>query len=136
MIAPYTLAWIALALIAIGNGTLRQFVYGPYLSELAAHQVSTLTGMILTFVFVWLMHRAWPIDSSRTAWKIGLLWLVMTVLFEFGFGRFLAGHSWSRLLADYNLLQGRVWAVFLVWILVLPRIVHRVSKRKGVDSRI
>ena len=128
MVTRYALFWPALAVIAIINGTLRQFAYGPYMAELAAHQVSTVTGMLLTGVAVWALNRAWPIGSAKAAWTIGFGWLLMTITFEFGFGHYIAGHSWSRLLADYDLLEGRVWSLFLAWIAVLPYVIWRTAR--------
>lgn len=129
MVARYLLFWPVLAVIAIINGTLRQFAYGPHMAELAAHQLSTLTGMLFTGLAVRALHRAWPIGSSREAWIIGACWLLMTIAFEFGFGHYVAGHSWSRLLADYNLADGRVWSLFLAWIAVLPYLAWRIAHR-------
>jgi hypothetical protein len=40
----YLLAWTGLAVIAVLNGTLRVTVFLPYMNDLSAHQVSTLTG--------------------------------------------------------------------------------------------
>jgi hypothetical protein len=117
-----------LAVAAILNGVLRESTYGKSVSELAAHQISTVTAIILTGIVVWLFHRAWPLESARQAWTVGLLWFVMTIVFEFGFGHFVAGHSFSRLVADYNLLQGRVWALFLVWITVMPYMLFKLSR--------
>ncbi|MDX1489006.1 MAG: hypothetical protein R3268_12435, partial [Acidiferrobacterales bacterium] len=54
-------------------------------------------------------------------------WLVLTVAFEFGFGHYIAGHSWERLFADYNIMQGRVWSLFLVWMLILPFVVFMLA---------
>ena len=48
MITRYLFFWLILAIVAILNGTLRQFVYGPHMPELAAHQLSTVTGILLT----------------------------------------------------------------------------------------
>ena len=129
MVIRYLFLWFALALIGIGNGVLRESTYGNRVPELAAHQISTFTGMLLTGLFVWLVHRRWPIAGVLHAWFIGLCWLVLTIAFEFVFGRLVIGHSWERLLADYNILSGRLWAVFLLWILVLPVLVHRRSRR-------
>ena len=39
---------------------------------------------------------------------IGLFWVTITVVFEFGFGHYVVKHSWEHLIADYNLLKGRV----------------------------
>ena len=127
MITRYLLFWLILAVVAIANGTLRQATYGRHLSDLAAHQLSTLTGILLTGAVVWVLHRFWPIGSAKEAWVIGACWLMMTVIFEFGFGHFVAGHSWSLLLADYNLFAGRVWSLFLVWITVVPYVTWRHS---------
>jgi hypothetical protein len=120
----YLLVWLLLAVVAIGNGIVRQATYGKLLPELSAHQLSTLTALLAAWAVVWLANRRWPIASAAHAWKIGAAWLLMTVLFEFGFGHYVAGHSWERLLADYNLLEGRVWLLFLAWITVLPRFVY------------
>jgi apolipoprotein N-acyltransferase len=46
--------------------------------------------------------------------------LLATIAFEFGFGHFVAGHSWSKLLADYNVFNGRLWLLVLVWITIMP----------------
>ena len=131
MFAKYLLAWLLLAVIAIANGIIRQATYGRLLPELAAHQVSTVTAIAATGLAVWRVHRARPIASSAEAWAIGAAWLVMTVLFEFGFGHYVAGHSWPKLLADYNLLEGRLWSLFLAWILVLPVVVFTIAGRAG-----
>jgi len=127
LVLKYTIAWLALAIIAVINGSVREFTYAKYVSELAAHQISTLSGIVLTGLFVWFLNRIWPIQSTAQAWTIGAIWFAMTILFEFGFGHFIAGHSWAQLFADYNLLAGRIWAVFLIWILVLPSVIRKFA---------
>ncbi len=127
MISRYLFFWLILAVVAIANGVLRQATYGRHMSDLAAHQLSTLTGILLTGGVVWALNRFRPIHSANAAWIIGVCWLLMTVVFEFGFGHYVAGHSWSRLCADYNLLEGRVWSLFLAWITVLPYVTWRLS---------
>jgi hypothetical protein len=123
LIAKYMLVWFLLAIVAIANGVVRQSTYGKILSSLAAHQVSTLTAILASGTLVWFINGVWPIETSTQAWTIGAIWLVSTIAFEFGFGHWVAGHSWEALLADYNLMQGRVWSLFLLWIAVLPWVV-------------
>lgn len=127
MVLRYILCWFLLAVVAIANGVLRQMTYGKTLSELAAHQISTATAILFTGAVVWLFGQKWPISSSQQAWTIGFLWLGLTIAFEFGFGHFVAGHSWQRLFADYNLFAGRVWSLFLVWITIMPYVFFRLS---------
>ena len=129
MFVRYLLFWLLLAVVAIANGVLRQAVYSPFVSALAAHQISTLTGIVFTGALVFWLNRKWPIESAPQAWRIGACWLVMTIAFEFGFGHFVAGHPWPALMADYDLPSGRIWPLFLLWILVLPYVALRFGRR-------
>lgn len=42
------------------------------------------------------------------------MWMILTVVFEFSFGHYVVGGSWSKLLSDYNILDGRVWSLFIL----------------------
>lgn len=123
----FILAWIPMVLIAIANGMIREATYGKQLSDLRAHQISTLTGVFLFGVYIWGLTHVLSITSTGQAVAIGLLWLAMTVAFEFLFGHYVAKHSWSTLLADYNLLQGRLWVVVLVWVAIAPLIFYNLG---------
>ena len=120
------LVWFLLAIVAVTNGIIRQSTYGKSVSDLAAHQISTVTAILASGALVWIVSGFWPMQSAAQAWTIGLLWLVMTVAFEFGFGHYVAGHSWNRLLADYNIFNGRVWSLFLVWVTILPYVIFQL----------
>jgi hypothetical protein len=124
----YVLAWFPMVAIAIANGVVREAWYGKYLSELAAHQISTLIAVILFGVYIWFILRIWGPASAAEAIRIGLLWLAMTVPLEFLFGHYVAEHSWERLLHDYNLLAGRVWLLVLVWVTVAPYLFFRIRR--------
>ncbi len=121
----YVIFWLPMVLIAIANGLLREWSYGNYISELRAHQLSTLTGIVLFGLYIWLILRWFPPASAGQALAIGLIWLGLTVAFEFVFGHYVAGHSWSRLGQDYNLAAGRVWVLVLVWLTVAPSVFYR-----------
>jgi hypothetical protein len=127
----YALGWFGLMVLAIINGIARNSLYGPSMSELTAHQVSTATGIALVLAATWLMNRRWVIPDKKTAQAIGVMWLMATIVFEFGFGHYVIGHSWDRLLRDYNLLEGRVWLLFLAATTVIPYIVHLMDKRQN-----
>jgi predicted membrane protein len=127
MLAKYLLVWFLLAIVGITNGIIRQSTYGKSLSDLSAHQVSTVTAILASGTLVWFINRFWPIESSTQAWSIGIIWLVLTVAFEFGFGHYIARHSWEHLFADYNLMNGRVWSLFLIWIAIMPFVIFKLS---------
>jgi hypothetical protein len=119
--AVYLAFWLVLMILAIANGLLREATFGKSLPELRSHQLSTLTGILLMSAAVGLLAQVWrPPVSASQALAIGAAWLVFTLAFEFLFGRYVAGHSWQKLLQDYNLFAGRVWPVFLAWVFFLP----------------
>jgi hypothetical protein len=124
----YVIAWIPMVLIGVGNGILRVSTYGKHMEEMRAHQVSTLTGAVLMGLYVYALNRVFEFASGRQAIAAGLMWVAMTVGFEFTFGHYVAGHEWSRLLRDYDLSSGRLWSVFLIWLLFAPYIFYRLGR--------
>jgi hypothetical protein len=121
----YSIAWLGLMVIGILNGMLRVTGYQKYMPEIRAHQLSCFTGICFIGLAVFSLNRAWPIDSSRQAFLIGLIWLVLTIVFEFGFGRFIMRHPWKKLVYDYRIDKGRLWLVVLTWVFSAPLFMHR-----------
>lgn len=126
----YFLAWFPIIFLAVANGTLRELGYKQFVGDLAAHWISTIVLILLFAGYLWGIGLRWKIESSRQAWTIGGMWLTMTVLFEFGFGHYIMGHPWEKLLHDYNVLQGRVWVLVLVAILLGPPLSTRWQRMR------
>ena len=124
-IAKYIAAWFVMLLVSIANGAARDFTYGKQMSELAAHQLSTLTSVLLLGAVIFAFVHFFPPASGQEAIFIGLFWMVLTIAFEFLFFHFVGGHSWAQLLANYNILEGRVWVVVLAWVAVAPYVFFR-----------
>lgn len=55
----------------------------------------------------------------------------MTLAFEFGFGHYIAGTPWSELVADYDLLQGRLWVLVPFTMMLAPAAVARLPRGRG-----
>ena len=119
----YFLAWFPMVLIAIANGTARDLWYRRYTSELTAHQISTITGVVLFGAYIRFIIRTWRPASPEMALEIGLLWLALTLAFEFGLGR-ARGIAWSTLLRDYNLFSGRLWILILLVVTFAPTLFY------------
>ena len=124
MIWKYTLAWFGLMVIAVLNGALRTLVYGKRMPELRAHQISCFTGIFLIGIAVYFLNKIWPLETGIQSLIIGLLWLVMTVLFEFGFGHFIMKHPWEKLFHDYRMDKGRLWILVLLWTAIVPYVIY------------
>lgn len=123
----YLIAWFVMLLVSVANGALRQFTFGKYLDETSAHQISTVIGILLLGIVIRAYVRCYPPDSGRQALLIGLLWMTLTVAFEFLFFHYAGGRSWSELLANYYLFEGRVWVAVLAWIAIAPYVFFRLK---------
>ncbi|HEU5339218.1 MAG TPA: hypothetical protein VFU39_08030 [Sulfuricaulis sp.] len=131
----YIPAWVRMLFIAIANGVLRQVWYAKYLSALQARLLSTLIGALLIGIYIWGFVRSWEPASARQTVVIGMVWLGLTMTFEFLFGHFVAGHSWPRLLQDYNLLAGGLWSL-LLWVAVTPYFFYRINLKSRPINKI
>lgn len=123
------LAWLAMLLVSVLNGIARDAGYGRNLDPLFAQQLSTLYGMTMLGMVIAAYSWRWPFGSAAAAGRAGLLWVVMTVAFEFLFFHYITGHPWAELLANYNLAAGRLWVLLLAWIAVAPAVFHSLFTR-------
>ncbi len=117
--------WVAMLLVSIANGALRDFTYGPILSERSAHQLSTLCSALLLGTIIRHFCRRAGLERGPWALAVGGGWVGLTVAFEFLFFHYVGGHSWSALLANYNLAAGRLWVLLLLWIGLAPSLFSR-----------
>jgi hypothetical protein len=124
-------AWVGGSVLGIANGVIREVVYKDRVGELTANQISAATLIALLALFFWVLERRWPIPTIRSALAIGAIWVVLTVLFEFGFGHYVDGKSWSELLANYNLADGNLWTPVLLWIALGPAAMRQLRKRRS-----
>jgi cytochrome c oxidase assembly factor CtaG len=132
MIRKYIYAWFGMMLLAIINGTARDFLYKPFTGDLAAHQISTVILIILFAGYFFWVTMIWPIHSEKEAWLIGIVWFLMTEGFEFGLG-LMRGLSWDQLFHAYNLAAGQVWLFIPVWVLIGPLVFFRYWRKKISD---
>jgi hypothetical protein len=123
----YFIAWFPLVVLGLLNATIRQVVYARYISELQAHQISTLTICVLFGIYTWALSGFWKLSSPGQAIGVGLMWMVLTIAFEFVFGHYVLGDSWGSLLRAYNILEGRVWGLFILWVGLAPCVFYRIN---------
>jgi hypothetical protein len=82
--------------------------------------------MLVIYAFVGQLHE---IPSISDLILIGVIWLIITVAFEFGFFHYVMGKPWETLLADYNVLRGRIWVLVLATVLLGQIIVGTLVSR-------
>jgi hypothetical protein len=90
------------------------------MSELHAHQLSTVISILLLGTVMWAFTFRYPSSSIKAALLLGTLWAGLTLAFEFLFFHYVGKHSWAELLANYDVLHGRIWVLVVLWLFIAP----------------
>lgn len=129
MLLKYSFAWFGMMIIAIINGSVRDFGYATLVSEQAAHQISTITLILFFAAWYRFLTLKWPIESSKQAWKIGTIWLILTLTFETVIGLTLTGLSPAEIIQHYNIFSGNLWVLIPFWTFTGPWIFYSIQKK-------
>ena len=123
------LVWLVMMGVEFCHGALRTLFLFPMLGDYAARQVSVFTGSIL-IVFVAYIFIHWiRAGSAVSQIAVGVLWLILTVSFEAGFGHYIFKLPWEAVLEDFNLLKGRLMPLGLLVLTFSPMIATRLRER-------
>jgi hypothetical protein len=123
------LAWTALPFAAVANGALRDLSYGKRMSETASHSLAVAPLAVVVRLWAGLAARRWPLRSRRSALGVGVVWLALTLAFEFGLGK-ARGMPADKMLADYDVRRGRLWPLALLAVAAAPLLAYR-RRREG-----
>ena len=123
------LAWLVILALAIANGVLREELLIPALGKPGALVLSgVLLSVLIVLVAYGLVRFVRDLTASQCL-RIGVLWLGLTLAFEFSFGRYVQHKSWAELLDAYAFKDGNIWPVVLVVTLLAPYLALRLRTR-------
>ena len=105
--------WAMIAGLLFWNGVLSLGVYKPFLGAEAGEMMAAFIAMGVMFAasrpFL-IEERELPVGD---VWRVSLLWLVLTLLFEIGLGR-LAQAVVPRVAPVYGMWDGSFWALIVL----------------------
>jgi hypothetical protein len=133
MIGRAVLVWLVLIGAEFIHGILRTLFLAPYTGDFRARQIGVFTGSCLIVGVAYLLVRWLRVRNAKSLLFVGLLWLVLTVGFELGFGHFVVGRSWEDLACDYNLARGGLLPIGLLVLTLSPMIVARLRDGRPVQ---
>lgn len=113
------IAWLLIALAETINGTIRELFITPVIGQLSARQLGFFIAITLILFIAWITAPWIKAETFKAQLMVGILWLILMLVFEFGLG-FVLGFSWEYLLADYNLARGGLMSFGLVIMLLAP----------------
>ena len=102
------LVWLCFIPVAILNGGLRQYVLVRWFGEVGAN---ALSGVL-----------------QKESYRIGIVWMLLTIGFEFTFG-LIGGVSFRELLSAYNPMSGNLWLLVVITTFGAPRLVCEKERR-------
>lgn len=118
--------WLLLMAAEVVNGTVRTLWVAPVVGDFRARQLAVVSGSALVLLIATATTRWLAADRPATLAAIGLSWVGLTLLFELGIGRFVAGYSWERLAQDYDVPNGGLLPFGLAVMAVAPLVAARL----------
>ena len=128
------LAWLLILCLAVANGALREAVLIPSLGRSFGLVLSGVMLSLLIALVAYAFVRSRTRHSPAQGMFVGVFWLFLTLVFEFGFGRLVQHKSWSELLDAYTFNGGNIWPVVLLVTLLAPYIAAVVRSR-SIDAQ-
>lgn len=99
---------------------LMNLIYEPSWGPLLAHQIGMSTRIVYIFVFAYFLLRFVEEYNTSDLVHVGILWLVLTLLFEWA-GSLVIGRPVEEILIGWNVFAGYMWPyVLLAYLLSNP----------------
>jgi hypothetical protein len=119
------IVWLVIIIAESIHGVLRQVFLAPLVGDLPARQIGVVVGSLIIFA-VALASSRW-LDARRlgTQLAVGVVWVVLTIVFELGLGALL-GLGRERMLVDYDISQGGYMVFGLLFMLLAPALAARI----------
>jgi hypothetical protein len=120
--------WFALMGAEFVHGIVRAIWLVPVVGDFRSRQIGVFTGTILNLSIAVLFIRWIHPTRIADAITVGVLWLVLTVMFDIGFGRAVMQASWQLIGSDYDLSHGGLLPIGLVLLALAPLITARIRQ--------
>jgi hypothetical protein len=123
---------------------LMRLLYEPRWGELAAHQIGMSTRIVYIFILAYLLLRYSSGYQTRDLIQIGVLWLALTLAFEWGGSLLLLRRPVQEILIGWHVENGYMWpcvllaylsAVPLVGLLLRPEPKSRTREPRSGSNR-
>jgi hypothetical protein len=112
--------WFGILVLANINGAVREAWLIPALGPTPGRALSTIVLAAVVFLVSWLSVTWIAPPKLRDALLVGVLWLILTLAFEFLVGHYVFHKPWAELTEDYHVLRGRIWPLVLLVVLFAP----------------
>lgn len=121
--------WFIIIIAEVIHGILRGLFLVPVLGDFASRQTGVFTGSLIILAVVYMTVRWIGAKGWKELLVAGFIWMVLTLSFEISFGRFVMGYGWDRILSDFNILNGGLLPVGMLFLMLSPL---AAAKMRGI----
>ena len=118
--------WLVMVLAAIVNGLFREKVLTPLTGAEFALPLSGILLSLLIFIIAFLLISFIHETTGRAYLMIGLLWVALTVSFEYLFGHFVMERSWQEINQVFNVKAGNLFIAAVLTSAIAPWLVAKI----------
>ena len=118
--------WIVIIAAESIHGVLRSRLLVPIVGDLPARQIGVAIGTLLVLTIAYLFGPWLQARAPRVLLGVGMLWVVLTVLFEFVLGRLVLEVPWQRIVSDYDVTGGGYMLFGLLFLALSPLMAARL----------
>lgn len=78
--------WLVIIFAETVHGMLRQIFLAPVVGDFTARRIAFFVGLLLIFLIAYLFIRWIDAPTAKSLLLVGLLWAILTLLFELALG--------------------------------------------------
>ena len=127
--------WLLLMAAETLHGLWRVKVLAVWIGDEFASDVAVFTGSLIILLITFACIDWIPARDTRTLLLVGSTWMVLTIGYEMALGRIAFDRSWSEIASDFDLFQGKLLPLGLVFLLFAPLLAAWLRGRIGTAAR-
>lgn len=115
--------WLIMVLAAILNGLFRDKILTKQFDEKSA---LSLSGLTLSFLILFIVYASMPLFNNTPysyMLYIGIIWVLMTLAFEFLFSKYALKKSFKETLEIFDIKSGNLFIVVLIITALSPYLI-------------
>jgi len=120
--------WLIIIFAEMLHGILRGFFLVPVLGDFASRQIGVFTGSLIILAVVYMTIRWIGAKEKKELLIAGIIWMVLTLAFEISFGRFVMKSGWDRIFSDFNILNGGLLPLGMIFLMLSPLIAAKMKR--------
>lgn len=122
--------WLLIVIAESVQGILRQSFLAPLVGDFTARRIAFFASVLLILLFSYFFIRWIAAPTVKSLFAVGLMWTILTALFEFGLGVFVMDYSLGRMLEDYNIRRGGLMLFGMIYMFFAPYLAAKMRRIK------